>query len=155
VVAAYGYKLHLPVPSSAYAVAMTLAVAMVAGMLLLRRRLEKSDPVSELGSNGIWLALVVAVMILVNPRQLQYDADISLLAAFVLWAYALRIRKPVAFIGLMVALFVPGLLIPLVVKAPHQYGMYGTFETLAAFALAYWRLWRDAGPRLSHSSTAA
>ena len=152
-VAAYGYKLHLPVPGSAYAVAMTLAVAMVGGMLLLRRRLEKASRVSgsifDLGGNGIWLALVVTLMIQVNPRQLQYDADISLLAAFVLWAYALRIRKPMGLIGLMVALFVPGLLIPLVVKAPHQYGMYGTFETLAAFALVFWRLWREARPEQS------
>ena len=153
VVAAYGYKLHLPVPGSAYAVAMTLAVAMVGGMLLLRRRLEKAGRVSgsmfDLGGNGIWLALVVTLIIQVNPRQLQYDADISLLAAFVLWAYALRIRKPMSLIGLMVALFVPGLLIPLVVKAPHQYGMYGTFETLAAFALVFWRLWREARPEQS------
>ncbi len=159
VVAAYGYKLHLPVPSSAYAVAMTLAVAMVGGMLLLRLRLEKagrgSGPTSGLGGNGIWLALVVVLIIQVNPRQLQYDADISLLAAFVLWAYALRIRKPMGLIGLMVALFVPGLLIPLVVKAPHQYGMYGTFETLAAFALVFWRLWRETGAHLSLASTPA
>jgi hypothetical protein len=150
VVAAYGYKLHLPVPSSAYAVAMTLALAMVGGMLLLRQRLEKASRIprsgSDLGGNGIWLALVVTLIIQVNPRQLQYDADISLLAAFVLWAYALRIRKAMGLIGLMVALFVPGLLIPLVVKAPHQYGMYGTFETLAAFALVFWRLWREARP---------
>jgi hypothetical protein len=150
VVAAYGYKLHLPVPSSAYAVAMTLALAMVGGMLLLRQRLEKAGripgSVSGQGSNGIWLALVVVLIIQANPRQLQYDADISLLAAFVLWVYALRIRKAMGLIGLMVALFVPGLLIPLVVKAPHQYGMYGTFETLAAFALVFWRLWREARP---------
>ena len=119
-------------------------------MLLLRLRLEKagrgSGPTSGLGGNGIWLALVVVLIIQVNPRQLQYDADISLLAAFVLWAYALRIRKTMGLIGLMVALFVPGLLIPLVVKAPHEYGMYGTFETLAVFALVFWRLWREAGP---------
>ncbi len=149
VVTAYGHKLHLPVPGSAYAAAMALAAAMVGGMLLLRRRLEKAGRVSgsmlDLGGNGIWLALVVTLIIQVNPRQLQYDADIGLLAGFVLWAYALRIRKPMGLVGLMVALFVPGLLIPLVVKAPHQYGMYGTFETLAAFALAFWRLWREAG----------
>jgi hypothetical protein len=151
IVAAYGYKLRLPTPVSAYVIALTMAVAMVAGMLLLRRRMEKAGHTDGLGGNGIWLALVVALIILVNPRQLQYDADISLLAAFVLWAYVLRLRKPMALIGLMVALFVPGLLVPLVVKAPHLYGMYGTFETLLAFGLAYWRLWRGAGSNLSPS----
>lgn len=148
VIAAYGYKLHLPVPASAYAIALTMAAAMVGGMLLLRQRLEKAGaagagPSAGLGGNGIWLALVVALIIQVNPRQLQYDADISALAAFALWAYVFRIQKPLRLIALLVALFVPSLLIPFVVKAPHLYGMYDTFETLTAFALVGWRLWRE------------
>ena len=144
VVMAYGYKLHLPAPASAYAAAVGLAVVMTGAMLLLRQRLAKQDQTgANVGRNGIWLALVVALLILVNPRQLQYDGDVSLFAAFPLWVYALRIRRPEL---LVVVLFIPSLLIHFVVKAPPLYGMYGTFETLTAFALAWWRLWHETAP---------
>jgi hypothetical protein len=143
IVAAYGYKLHIPAQAGAYVAAAATAVGLVGLMMLLRRRLdrfEQRDP--GLGRNSIWLALVVVTIILVNPREMHYDTDIALFAAYLLWVYGLRTRR---LLVLMVALFVPSLFVPLLVKAPHLYGMYSTFEILVAFGLAYWRLWREAG----------
>jgi hypothetical protein len=45
----------------------------------------------------------------------------------------------------MIALFLPSLAVPLVVLNPHLHGMYETLLVLAAFGLAFWRMWRETG----------
>jgi hypothetical protein len=140
--ATYGHWLHIPSPSGAYVVVVALDIALVALMLLMRRRLEslgETNPIADLSRNGIWLALVVTTVILMNPRQMNYDVDISLVAAYVLWVYGLRTQR---FLLLMVALFVPSLFVPLFLGLQLQ-GTYPTITILAAFGLAYWRLWRE------------
>jgi glycosyl transferase family 87 len=133
-VSAYGYKLGIPIPAGAYVAALMLDLAVLVVLLLLRSRVQRPE------LQGVWLALVVTAIILVNPRELQYDVDISLFSAFVLWVYALRTRR---LLTLMVVLFLPTFVVPFFVKALHQQGLYGTIETLIAFGLACWRLWRE------------
>ena len=108
-------------------------------MLVLHRRLEQAG---EAINNPIWLALVVITIILVNPRQMQYDEDIALFAGFILWVYALRARRPLV---VMVVLFLPSLVIPMVVMNPHLHGTYETALSIAAFGMGYGRLWQEAG----------
>jgi hypothetical protein len=136
IVASYHHKQRSGAGFAAYAVAGLFALAVLALMFLLRRRLERAS--IDLASSGIWLALVVTSVILVNPREMQYDIDIALFATFVLWVYALRIRRTLM---LAVVLFLPSLAVPYVVLNPHLHGMYETLLVLAAFGLGYWRLW--------------
>jgi hypothetical protein len=139
IVATYHHKLRSGAGIAAYVVAAVFAVTLLTLMFLLRRRLERAG---ELANNGVWLALVVTTVILVNPREMQYDLDIALFAGFVLWVYGLRTRR---LLALMVLLFLPSLAVPLVVFNPHLHGIYETLLVLAAFALAFWRMWREAG----------
>lgn len=137
IAAAYGYKLHIPMPLGAYAIVALQDAALVGILLYLKYRLRRVVWTDSMRS--IWLALVVTAAILVNPRLLQYDADISLFAAYVLWIYGLRTRFPLI---LMVVFMVPSLFMWMLVKALHLYGMYGTVETLLAFGLVAWQLAR-------------
>jgi hypothetical protein len=149
IVAAYGYKLHIPEPTGAFVVAALQNFALLGVLFFLQFRLRRVEWTESMRS--AWLALVVTAVILLNPRLLQYDADISLLAAYALWIYALRPRWPVA---LAFAIFLPSLFMFLAVKALHLYGMYGTLETLAAFALVAWQLYR-AGSAANRASQPA
>jgi len=88
----------------------------------------------------------VAAIILVNPREMQYDMDIALFAGFVLWVYGLRTRR---LLTLMILLFLPSLAVPFVVLNPICMAMYETLLVLAAFSLAFWRMWRESGPEQS------
>lgn len=123
-----------------YAVFVPMAVALLALMLLLKKRLGRGYQ-ENFASNGNWLALVIVAIILVNPREMQYDMDIALLGAFVLWVYALRTRQ---LLLLAVILFLPTLVVPLFVLNPHMHGMYETLLVFAAFGLAYRKMWREA-----------
>jgi drug/metabolite transporter superfamily protein YnfA len=139
IVASYHHKQHIGAGVAAYVVGGVFALTVLTLMFLLRRRLERGG---ELANNGVWLALVVTTIVLVNPREMQYDLDIALFAGFVLWVYWLRTRR---LLVLMILLFLPSLVVPLVVLNPHLHGMYETMLVLAAFALAFWRMWREAG----------
>lgn len=137
IVAAYGYKLHIPVPLGAYATAALQDAVLVGVLLYLKHRLRRVVWTDSMRS--AWLALIVTAAILVNPRLLQYDADISLFAAFILWIYGLRTRQPVLVTAVIC---LPSLFMWMVVKALHLHGMYGTLETLAAFGLVAWQMAR-------------
>jgi hypothetical protein len=143
ILANYHYR-QRGVGVAAYVVSSTLAVLVVVLMFLLRRRLEqvpqlRQDP----ASNGIWLALVVVTIVLVNPRVMVYDMDVALIAGFVLLVYALRTRR---LLTLILVLPLPSLAVPLVVLNPHLHGMYETILVWTTFGLAYWRLWRETQP---------
>jgi hypothetical protein len=136
-----------------YVVSVLIAALTLGMMVLLRRRLDRievlgrrrgqdgEDPLSS----GIWLALVVMTIILTNPRQMQYDADIALFAGFVLWVYVLRrfLLGPGRLLGLIALLFLPSLAVPLAVLNPHLHGVYETVLLWQVFWLGFWKLWRD------------
>jgi hypothetical protein len=138
IVASYHHRLHSGAGVAAYVVGGVFALTLLTLMFLLRGRLERGG---ELANNGIWMALVVTTIILVNPREMQYDLDIALFAGFVLWVYGLRTRR---LLALMTLLFLPSLVVSRVVLNPHLHGIYETMLVLAAFALAFWRMWREA-----------
>jgi hypothetical protein len=130
-----------------YLVSGLLSAATLAMMWILRQRIERQRRRhgEQPGSWCIWLAMVVMTVILTNPRQMQYDADIALFAGFVVWVYVLRkyLLGPGRLLGLVFALLLPSLLVPLVVLNPHLYGVYETVLLWQVFWLGYWRLWRD------------
>jgi Glycosyltransferase family 87 len=145
ILATYHHRTGTPVGLHAYIGSVVLALGMLLLMFALRRRLERVQGVPELATNGIWLALVVVMIIVANPREMQYDVDIALFAAFVLWVYALRTKRVLI---LMLALFLPSLAVPYVVLNPHMHGIYETLVVLVGFGLGFWRLWRESGKRL-------
>jgi hypothetical protein len=126
---------------SPYIVSGILALTLVGLMFWLRLRLERTgNKFQSLAANGIWLAMILTAIVLVNPRQMQYDIDISVFAAFVLFVYALRTKRLVV---LIVVLFLPSLLVPFFISNPRFHGIYEVFLSYAAFALGYWRLTRE------------
>ncbi len=143
--ATYHHRQGTPLGALPYVGFVVMAALIGVMMLRLRRRLEIASDVERWGSltsSGIWLALVVVTVVLANPREMQYDVDIALVAAFVLWVYGLKTKR---LLGLMVVLFLPSVVVPLVVLNPHMHGIYETLLVLAGFGLGYWRLWRDSG----------
>jgi hypothetical protein len=142
IVASYHYKQRGGPGLAAYAAAGVTALVVLGLMFLLRRRLERNAV--DLSGNAHWLALVVVSIVLVNPREMQYDIDIALFAGFVLWVYALRTRR---ILVLMTAFFLPSLAVPLVVLNPHLHGIYETLLVLAGFGMGYWRLWTESRSR--------
>jgi len=128
---------------AAYLVAGALALLLTGLMFFLRRQLLRAGKTpTDLAADGVWLAMVVSTTILVNPREMQYDMDVTVLAAFVLLVYGLRAER--WLFQLMAATFLPSLLVPHLVTNPRLYGFYETALSLGAFALAYWRLARSA-----------
>ncbi|WP_263355907.1 hypothetical protein [Acidicapsa ligni] len=143
VLAFFDDKRHHAVGLWPYAVSALLALGITLGLLVLRRRLEDgSADGGLLAGNAVWVALVVMAVVLVNPREMQYDVDIALFAAFVVFVTALRVRWPLL---LMVAWFLPSLVVPRVIHSPVLYGVYETLLVLGAFGVGYWWLWRGAG----------
>ena len=143
IVASYHHKQRSGAGLAAYIVAGIVALLVLALMFLLRRRLDRNSREtgsSEVGANGQWLALVIVSIVLINPREMQYDVDIALFAGFVLWVYALRTRRVLV---LMIAAFLPSLIVPMVVLNPHLHGIYETLLVLAGFGMGYWRLWTE------------
>jgi hypothetical protein len=145
VLAFYEDKWHHVVGKGPYAVAGAMALAIVVGLFLLRRRLELRGTFE---GNGVWVALVLMAVVLVNPREMQYDVDIALLGAFVVFVVALKVRWPLAW---MVVWFLPCLVVPRVIHSPILYGVYETVLVLTAFGLGYWRLWRGTAEGLADS----
>jgi hypothetical protein len=124
-----------------YAISGLLSMTLLVLMFALRWKLDRSGQSAEWQSQtqdgrwGVWLALVLMTVILVNPRQMQYDVDIALFAAFVVWVAVLRTKRPLL---LMVALFLPSVVARKVIAIPAMYGMYETLLLLVTFALGYW-----------------
>jgi len=132
--------------STAYAVSGVIALLLVGLMFRMRQKLKQiADSTQIQAYNSTWLALIVTTIILVNPRQMQYDMDIAVFAAFFLWVFALKINQLKSLLILMVLLFLPSLLMPFVISNAHLWGIYETFLCFAAFALSYWRLNREIG----------
>lgn len=126
---------------AAYVAATVLALALLTLMFWMRWRLDRAGEAwQDVAGNGVFVAMVVVTIILVCPRQMQYDIDIAVFAAFVLWIYALKTSRVLLW---MVLLFLPSLAMPLVVSNPRLRGGYEVFLCLAAFALGYWRLNRE------------
>jgi hypothetical protein len=143
--ATYHYKERGGAGVAPYIASVLVAAGLMVLMFLLRRRMARLKGFSQarsLAENGNWLALIVVAIVLVNPRQMQYDVDIALLAGFVLWVYGLRTRR---LLALAAMLFLPSLVVPYLVLNPHMHGLYEVLLVLAAFGLGYWRLWRDTG----------
>ena len=143
IVASYHHKQRTGAGLAAYVVAGVMALLVLGSMFLLKRRLARNA--RETGANdpdvnGQWLALVVTAIILVNPRVMQYDIDIALLAGFVLWVYVLRARR---LLVLMTMLFLPSLVVPYVVLNPHLHGIYSSLLVVAGFGMGCWRLWTE------------
>jgi hypothetical protein len=145
--ASFDDKWHQSVGPWPYIVSVLMAVVLVAGMILLRGRMDRAGtPIS----NGNWLALVVTTIILVNPREMQYDVDIALLAAFVLFIYAIRGQRLLVkmtfsnrLLVLVVVMFLPSLLMPKLIHTPHLWGIYEVSLAIEGFALGFWRMWRE------------
>jgi hypothetical protein len=129
---------------AAYAVSVLLALTLTGLLFWTRSRLERAaGPLRDRASNPIWLAMILIAIVLVNPRELQYDIDISVFAALILCAVALGIKRFPALAVLMILLFLPSQLTPYVVVNPRLHGIYETLLSFAAFALGYWRLNRQ------------
>jgi len=129
------------VGNSPYIVAGVLALTLAGLMFWMRLRLERAlNSFQNPASHGIWLAMILTTIVLVNPRQMQYDIDISVFAAFVLCVYAFKAKR---LLLLMVLLFLPSLAVPYFISNPRFQGIYEVFLSYAAFALGYWRLSRE------------
>ncbi len=139
---------------AAYAVAIGFALTVAAMLFVLRSRLERQNRLGRRSSRGglptqvilagnpIWMALVVMALVLVNPREMQYDVDVALFAAFWVWALVLRTQR---LLLLTLALFLPCVAVPLMVHNRHLHGIYETLLVLVTFGLGYTRLWQEAG----------
>ena len=113
-------------------------------MFWMRIRLERVGSAREdLASNAVWLALILIAIVLVNPRQMQYDIDISVFAALILCVITFKVQRLLSLFVLMVLLSLPSLAVPLWMTNPRLYGIYEVFLSYAAFALGFWRLMGD------------
>lgn len=149
VVASYHHKQRVGAGIAAYVIAGSFAVVLLAAMFRMRQRrraisLLAGNKLSsrELSGNGVWLAMILVSMILINPRILQYDMDIALLASFVLWVYGFRVKR---LLVLAVALFLPSLLVPYLILNPHLHGAYETGVVLVGLIRAYIRMDQETG----------
>ena len=145
VLAYYDDKLHHAVGKGPYAVAVLMAVAIVAGLYWLRWRLDRDEAgwMDAGTARAVWIGLVVMAVVLVDPREMQYDVDVAMLAAFVVIAVVLQVRW---LLLLPVVLFLPSLLMPLLQHVPQLDGFYETCVVIAAFGLGFWWLWRSPSP---------
>ena len=129
---------------SAYVTAIVLAATLTGLMFWMRHRLEGAGATTpDLASNAVWLGLILIAIVLVNPRQMQYDIDIAVFAALILCVIALRVQRLSTLLVLMVLLSLPPLAVPLLLHNPRFHGVYEVFLSYAAFLLGYWRLMRE------------
>jgi hypothetical protein len=130
-------KLRHTVGAPSYAVHLLFAAAIFGVLLWLRQR-KFTQP-----DNGLWMALILMAIILINPRVLHYDAYIALFAAFVALALVLETRH---LLILMTCLFLPSLAVSRLVHSPSLYGFYETLVILIAFTIGAWKLTRRSIP---------
>lgn len=122
----------------------------IAVLFVLRPRIQEPT------RNPLWLALVVLSTIFASPRLLEYDADVALFAAYVIFALVLQTRR---LLTLLIILFLPSLIVSHLIKAQTLVGCYETLVLLLAFAGAFAVLWRrhakvslaDHEPALKHA----
>jgi hypothetical protein len=128
------YKLYGKVSILPTIISGVFAAILIVALFLLRRR------IGPLASDPLWLSLVVLSVILVSPRILNYDADIALFAAFVIFVNVLHTRR---LLTLLVLLFLPSLFVPYFVNAQTLVGCYETLLLILAFAGGFFTLWRE------------
>jgi Glycosyltransferase family 87 len=127
------YKFYGKVGLASPLLATTFTLVLIVALFLLHRR------ISEPAANRMWISLVLLSIILASPRVLAYDADIALMAAYVIFVNVFQTRRLVA---LLVLLFVPSLIVPHFIKAHTLVGCYETFLVLLAFICGFVMLWR-------------
>jgi uncharacterized membrane protein len=106
-------------------------------MIALRRRLQEGSRTNN------WVALVLLATMLCNPRILAYDADIALLAGFVLLTSAYTLTTGRLLLMAMVV-FLPTILLPFIWA-----GLYQILVLLFSFVAGYLTMWRQSAPRRS------
>jgi hypothetical protein len=147
--AEYVRRLHLGPLAVAYSLWGVSAVALLSLAWALRQRILRAG--NNPAANGVWLATVIATIILVNPRQMQYDADVALFAGFVLWVYAVRARR---LLTLLVVLFLPCLVMPHLMHNQRLYGMYETLLVTTGLVLSSRRLWQESVLKMPQAAEA-
>ncbi|MBV8673374.1 MAG: hypothetical protein JOZ33_08070 [Acidobacteriaceae bacterium] len=114
-----------------------LSMVLILALFVLRPR------ISSPGCNCLWISLVLLSSVLANPRILPYDADIALMAAYVIFVIVLQTRR---LLLLLILLFLPSLFVPHLVHASSLAGSYETLLLLLAFAVGFFRLWKQSAP---------
>ena len=137
IAAGIDHKLHGHVGVIPSAVSAAFTLALVTALFLLRRRIP------HLACNRIWISLILLSAILASPRILFYDADVALMAAYVIFVHVLATRRLVA---LLILLFLPSLAVPWFVHSPTLAGIYETLLMMLAFGSGFVALWRSSTP---------
>jgi len=130
------YKLHGRVGIIPSLVSGVFTLSAVGILFLLRRH------IAEPASNRLWISLILLSTIVASPRILPYDADIALMAAYVILVNVFETRR---LLGLLILLFLPSLVVPHVIKSPTLAGCYETLVLLVAFGSGFAFLWRISG----------
>jgi hypothetical protein len=137
IAAGLDYKLHGRVGIIPSLVSAAFTMSVVGALFLLRRR------IAEPASNRLWISVILLSTILASPRILPYDADIALMAAYVIFVNVFQTRR---LIVLLVLLFLPSLIVPHFIKSPTLAGCYETLLLLLAFGSGFAILWRTSAP---------
>ena len=142
------HKLFGKVGTISSLVAAGFTISVVGVLFILRHR------IAEPASNRLWISLILLSTVLASPRILPYDADIALMAAYVIFVIVLKTRR---LILLLILLFLPSLVVPHLIRSPTLAGCYETLLLLFAFVGGFAVLWRESAalklgadpPRLS------
>lgn len=124
---------HQAVGLTPYALQIVFVLVVMGAMFALRWR--QGD-----AANRLWPALVLLATILCNPRILPYDADVALLAAFVVLVSALRTPR---ILLVAAVIFLPSVIIPYALHTSMP-GLYETGVLLISFVAGYSMLWQRA-----------
>lgn len=136
------HSLHHAAILVPYVLQVIFALALVCAMLAIRRRLRAT------GQTNNWVGLVLLATMLCNPRILAYDADIALLAGFVLLAsaYALTTWR---LLLLAIVVFLPTLFLPFIWA-----GLYQILMLLFSLIAGYRMVWRQSSTANSRETDA-
>jgi hypothetical protein len=114
---------------------------LVSSLLLLRRRMD-----AQIGS-GVWLSFSIAGIALANPRILQYDISLAMVAVCVLFVNLIGSRRPLL---VYLILFTVSIAVSLFVRSTPIQDAYETILLLGAFTSMYCKLWIDSGKPALH-----
>lgn len=137
VLAHYFAKLTGRVGLMPYAVLGLLGLALFVSLVLMRRRMDRvQSPIND----GVWVGMIICAIFLMNPRLMQYEADIPVFCCVPLLVYAFRVRRPLLC---WAACYLPALALPLAMANGRMWGAYGTLLILGSYIAAYRRMWRE------------
>jgi hypothetical protein len=131
------HSLHHAAILVPYVLQIIFVLAVIGAMIALRRRLQEGSRANN------WVALVLLATMLCNPRILAYDADIALLAGFVLLTSAYTLTTGRLLLMAMVV-FLPTISLPFIWA-----GLYQILVLLFSFVAGYLTMWRQSAPRRS------